>query len=139
MKTPTSYWGPGMFRVGGAVRWPWYRKLISRGGSIYASRMLGVDVRDLTGGFKCLRREVLEALDLQAITSSGYGFQIELTYRVIEAGFRVAEMPIVFEERRAGASKMSPAIFLEALWMVAKMHTERVANEAKADLEHLRS
>lgn len=124
---------------GGAVRWPWYRKLISRGGSIYASRMLGVDVRDLTGGFKCLRREVLEALDLQAITSSGYGFQIELTYRVIEAGFRVAEMPIVFEERRAGASKMSPAIFLEALWMVAKMHTERVANEAKADLEHLRS
>ena len=123
---------------GGAVRWPWYRKLISRGGSFYASRMLGVDVRDLTGGYKCFRRAVLEALDLGAITSTGYGFQIEMTYRAVDAGFRVAEMPIVFEERRAGASKMSPGIFLEAFWMVAKMRTERVAKEANAELERLR-
>lgn len=123
---------------GGATHWPWYRKLISRGGSLYASRMLGVDVHDLTGGFKCFRRSVLEAINLESIVSSGYGFQIEMTYRALEAGFKVAEMPIIFEERREGQSKMSPAIFLEAFWMVAKMRAERVAKEANTQPERLR-
>lgn len=120
---------------GGVVRWPWYRKLMSRGGSLYAARMLGVDVRDLTGGFKCFRREVLERMDFESLTSSGYGFQIELTYRAIEAGFVVVEMPIIFEERQAGESKMSPAIFWEALWLVAKMRSERRRKAARADTE----
>jgi dolichol-phosphate mannosyltransferase len=124
---------------GGAVRWPWYRKLISRGGSLFASHMLGVDVRDLTGGFKCFRREVLEAIELESIQSTGYGFQIEMTYRAIEAGFRVREVPIIFEERRAGQSKMSPAIFAEALWVVTKMRAERLAKEASAEPRRLRS
>ncbi len=124
---------------GGATGWPWYRKLISRGGSLYAAKMLGVDVRDMTGGFKCFRRSVLEAIDLNSIESTGYGFQIEMTYRAIESGFRVVEMPIVFEERREGKSKMSPGIFVEAFWMVAKMRAERVAKEASAQPERLRS
>ncbi len=123
---------------GGAVRWPWYRKLISRGGSFYASKMLGVSVRDLTGGFKCFRSSVLEALKLDSIQASGYGFQIEMTYRAIEAGFKVVEMPIIFEERREGQSKMSPAIFMEAFWMVAKMRAQHVAEEANPELERLR-
>ncbi len=123
---------------GGATRWPWYRKVISRGGSLYASRMLGVDLRDLTGGFKCFRRSVLETINLESIQSSGYGFQIEMTYRAVESGFKVVEMPIVFEERREGQSKMSPAIFLEAFWMVAKMRAEHVAKGADAQPERLR-
>lgn len=124
---------------GGATRWPWYRKLISRGGSLYASKMLGVDVRDMTGGFKCFRRSVLEAINLESIESTGYGFQIEMTYRAVESGFRVAEMPIVFEERREGKSKMSAGIFVEAFWMVTKMRAERVAKEASGQPERLRS
>lgn len=124
---------------GGVTRWPWYRKLVSRGGSLYASKVLGVGVRDLTGGFKCFRRAVLEAIDLESIESTGYGFQIEMTYRTLEAGFHVVEMPIIFEERRAGKSKMSPAIFLEAFWMVTKMRAERVAKESSTQPERLRS
>lgn len=123
---------------GGATRWPWYRKLISRGGSFYASKMLGMALRDLTGGFKCFRRSVLESMNLETIQSSGYGFQIELTYRAVEEGFRVVEMPIIFEERREGQSKMSPTIFLEAFWMVAKMRAGRVAQEAKPAPERFR-
>lgn len=109
---------------GGVTRWPWYRKVISRGGSLYASLMLGVNVKDLTGGFKCFSRHALEAMNLETIESSGYGFQIEMTYRALKAGFKVVEMPIVFEERREGKSKMSPAIFLEALWMVGKLRVQ---------------
>jgi len=123
---------------GGVIRWPWYRKIISRGGSFYASKMLGVPVRDLTGGFKCFRRSLLEALDLESIQASGYGFQIEMTYRAIEAGFNVVEMPIVFEERREGQSKMSPTIFVEAFWMVTKMRAQHVAQESSARAERLR-
>ncbi|MHB1610226.1 MAG: polyprenol monophosphomannose synthase [Sulfobacillus sp.] len=111
---------------GGVTRWPWYRQVISRGGSLYAGVMLGISVRDVTGGFKCFSRKVLETIDLESIQSSGYGFQIEMTYRAIKAGFRVVEMPIVFEERREGSSKMSPSIFIEALWMVAKMRAQSV-------------
>lgn len=109
---------------GGATRWPWYRRLISRGGSMYAGLMLGVSIRDLTGGFKCFSRRVLEAMNLETIESTGYGFQIEMTYRAVRSGFKVAEMPIIFEERREGKSKMSPGIFAEALWMVGKLRLE---------------
>ena len=103
---------------GGIVNWGPVRRLLSRGGSWYARTLLGVPVRDLTGGFKCFRRVVLEQLDLSAVHAEGYGFQIELTYRALEAGFRVKEVPIVFHERRAGASKMSARIALEAVWKV---------------------
>lgn len=106
---------------GGTVNWGLGRKVISRGGSLYARSILGVRVRDLTGGFKCFDRRVLEALDLDAVQSSGYGFQIELTYRTLRKGFRVTEVPIIFEDRRVGQSKMSRRIFLEALTMVWKL------------------
>ncbi len=100
---------------GGTVNWGVGRKLLSRGGSLYARTILGLPVRDLTGGFKCFRREVLEAIDLATVQCSGYAFQIELTYRASRKGFRVAEMPIVFEDRRVGQSKMSRRIVLEAI------------------------
>jgi len=106
---------------GGTLNWGVGRKLISRGGSLYARSILGVGVRDLTGGFKCFRRRVLESLDLDAVQSSGYAFQIELTYRALRKGFRVVEVPIVFEDRRVGHSKMSRRIFVEALTMVWKL------------------
>jgi dolichol-phosphate mannosyltransferase len=103
---------------GGVTEWGPMRRFISRGGSAYARTMLGVHVRDLTGGFKCFRREVLEAIDLDSVTARGYAFQIELTYRAIKAGFRVVELPIVFRDRRRGQSKMSGPIVLEAIWRV---------------------
>jgi dolichol-phosphate mannosyltransferase len=103
---------------GGVSDWGPLRRAISRGGSSYASLVLGVGVRDLTGGFKCFRREVLEAIDLDAVRSRGYAFQVEMTYRAIELGFEVAEVPIVFRDRQAGASKMSRSIVLEAIWRV---------------------
>jgi dolichol-phosphate mannosyltransferase len=100
---------------GGGIRdWTFTRKLISRGGGAYARALLGVDVQDVTGGFKCFRRETLEAIDLDKVISNGYGFQIELTYRAIRAGKKVLEVPIYFTERRAGESKMSPQIAIEA-------------------------
>ncbi len=100
---------------GGTVNWGVGRKVLSRGGSFYARTILGIPVRDLTGGFKCFRREVLEAIDLPTVECSGYAFQIELTYRALRKGFRVAEVPIVFEDRRVGHSKMSRRIVLEAI------------------------
>jgi dolichol-phosphate mannosyltransferase len=100
---------------GGTVNWGVGRKLLSRGGSLYARTILGLPVRDLTGGFKCFRREVLEAIDLGSVECSGYAFQIELTYRALRKGFRVKEIPIVFEDRRVGQSKMSRRIVLEAI------------------------
>ena len=104
---------------GGGVRnWGVVRRTISRGGSLYAQLLLGVDVRDLTGGFKCYRRAVLERIDLDAIGSLGYAFQIETTYRAARAGFRVVEIPITFTDRQTGGSKMSRAIVLEAVWKV---------------------
>lgn len=106
---------------GGTRNWGVSRKIISRGGSLYARTILGVRVRDLTGGFKVFRRRVLEALDLSAIQSNGYSFQIELTYRALRKGFTVREVPIVFEDRRVGQSKMSKAIFREALFMVWRL------------------
>ena len=103
---------------GGTVNWGLLRRLISRGGSLYARLVLGVPVRDLTGGFKCFRRVVLETIDLDAIAARGYGFQIEGTYRALRAGFRVVELPITFVDRRVGESKMSGAIVLEAMRQV---------------------
>lgn len=100
---------------GGGVRdWTFLRKMISRGGGLYARKILGVEVQDITGGFKCFRRETLEAIELDKVISNGYGFQIELTYRAIRAGKNVLEIPIYFTERRAGESKMSPQIAIEA-------------------------
>ena len=110
--------GSRYVRGGGVVNWGLGRRILSRGGSWYARTVLGVPTRDLTGGFKCFRRSVLERLDLAHVHAEGYGFQIELTFRALEAGFRVREVPIVFHERRAGASKMSPRIALEAVWKV---------------------
>jgi dolichol-phosphate mannosyltransferase len=103
---------------GGVTEWGPLRRLISRGGGTYARVVLGVRVNDLTGGFKCWRREALEAIDFDAVDSKGYAFQIEMTYRAIRAGFKVREMPIVFRDRRVGDSKMSRAIFAEAIWRV---------------------
>jgi dolichol-phosphate mannosyltransferase len=110
---------------GGVENWSRVRQAISRGGSTYARTVLGLSIRDLTGGFKCFRREVLEAIDLDAIASRGYAFQVEMTYRAIGLGFSVTEVPITFRERRAGASKMSRSIVLEAAWMVPKMRWGR--------------
>ncbi len=103
---------------GGIENWGAVRRAISAAGSIYARLVLGVPVRDLTGGFKCFRRTVLEAMPLDAVHSRGYAFQIELTYRALRQGFRVREVPIRFTDRVVGGSKMSRAIVLEAIWKV---------------------
>ncbi len=103
---------------GGVENWTPLRKAISRGGSAYSRLVLGLSVQDLTGGFKCFRRTVLEAISLQSVGSRGYAFQVEMTYRAVQAGFKVVEVPITFHERRAGASKMSGRIVAEAAWKV---------------------
>ncbi len=103
---------------GGTVNWGRGRTFVSRGGSFYARMILGVGVRDLTGGFKCFRRIVLETIDLDAIGAKGYGFQIETTYRALRAGFRVVEIPITFVDRRVGESKMDGSIVVEAMLQV---------------------
>jgi len=104
---------------GGSVgSWGLVRRAVSAGGSLYARLLLGVGVRDLTGGFKCYRRAVLETIDLGAISSRGYAFQIETTYRALRAGFQVVEVPIAFVDREQGGSKMSRRIVLEAIWKV---------------------
>jgi dolichol-phosphate mannosyltransferase len=110
---------------GGTQNWGLGRRIISRGGSLYARTILGVPVRDMTAGFVCYRRRTLERLDLDAIHSNGYSFQIEMKYRVLQAGMRIAETPIVFADRRVGQSKMSRAIFLEGLGMVWKLRFGR--------------
>ena len=104
---------------GGSVgNWGLGRRIVSSGGSLYARVLLGVGIRDLTGGFKCYRREVLETIDLDSIDARGYAFQIETTYRALRAGFRVVEVPITFVDREVGGSKMSRRIVLEAIWKV---------------------
>jgi dolichol-phosphate mannosyltransferase len=108
--------------AGGGVRdWGLARRVISRGGGLYARLILGVQVRDLTGGFKCIRKEVLETIDLPSVRAEGYVFQVEVTYRAVLAGFRVKEIPIVFRDRRVGSSKMSARIALEAIWLVPRL------------------
>lgn len=103
---------------GGTENWGLLRRFVSRGGCLYAQVVLGVRVRDLTGGFKCFRRSALEAIDLDALSAHGYAFQIEATYRVLQTGLTVAEIPIRFTERRAGSSKMTGSIVAEAVWKV---------------------
>jgi dolichol-phosphate mannosyltransferase len=110
---------------GGVENWGPLRRLVSRGGSWYARTVLGVDIRDLTGGFKCFRRSVLEGVDLPTVRTKGYGFQIEVTYRALCAGFRVIEVPIVFRNRRFGKSKMSPRIAGEAILLVPQLRRRR--------------
>ena len=110
--------GSRYVRGGGVVDWGPGRRALSRGGCLYAQAMLRVPVRDLTGGFKCIRRRVLEQLDLTSLHAAGYVFQVEVTYRALRAGFRVEEVPIVFRERQVGESKMTGRIALEATWRV---------------------
>jgi dolichol-phosphate mannosyltransferase len=106
---------------GGVTDWGLLRRFISEGGSTYARWVLGLHVRDLTGGFKCFRREVLEAVHFDGVRSQGYAFQVELTYRAVRAGFQVVEVPIVFKDRQAGQSKMSWRIAVEAMWLVPRL------------------
>ena len=106
---------------GGVTDWGLLRRFISEGGSTYARWVLGLRVRDLTGGFKCFRRDVLEAIHFDGVRSRGYAFQVELTYRAVRAGFRVVEVPIVFRDRQHGESKMSWRIAAEAMWLVPRL------------------
>jgi dolichol-phosphate mannosyltransferase len=114
---------------GGVADWGPLRRAISRGGSSYARHVLGVEVRDLTGGFKCFRREVLEAIDLDSVRARGYAFQVEMTYRALRCGFTVVEVPIVFRDRRVGSSKMDPSIVAEAVWRLPLLRFGRGAVE----------
>jgi dolichol-phosphate mannosyltransferase len=106
---------------GGVSNWGLGRRLVSRGGCLYAQGVLSVRVRDLTGGFKCFRREVLEAIDLPTVRSKGYAFQVELTYRALRRGFRVVEVPIVFRDRELGTSKMNWRIAREAVILLPQL------------------
>jgi dolichol-phosphate mannosyltransferase len=111
--------------AGGQITaWSLPRRATSRGGCWYARKVLGIDVRDLTGGFKCFAAEVLEAIDLASVRSSGYAFQVELTYRALCAGFRVQEVPISFHDRDHGSSKMSWRIALEAALVVPQLRRD---------------
>src|SRR5947209_867571 len=119
--------------AGGGVRdWGLLRRLISRGGGLYARTILGVGIHDLTGGFKCIRREVLNRIELESVRAEGYVFQIEVTYRTLLAGFRVREIPIVFRDRTAGTSKMSARIAIEAMRAVPTMRRDAAAAIARS-------
>ena len=125
---------------GGGIRdWGMLRRAVSRGGGWYARAILGVEVRDLTGGFKCIRREVIQAVDLATVRADGYVFQIEVTYRAIVAGFKVLEVPIIFQDRKVGASKMSPRIALEAMWLVPRLRRAASAVAGPSSREALRA
>ncbi len=117
--------GSRYVRGGGVSDWGWMRRVVSQGGSTYARLVLGLKVRDLTGGFKCFRREVLEAIHFESVRARGYAFQVELTYRAVKAGFRVVEVPIIFRDRLRGESKMSPRIAIEAIWLVPRLRYGR--------------
>jgi dolichol-phosphate mannosyltransferase len=110
---------------GGVTDWGLLRQFVSRGGSWYARVVLGLKVRDLTGGFKCFRREVLETIDLPTVRSQGYAFQVELTYRAVNAGFTVVEVPITFRDRQLGHSKMSWRIAVEAMFLVPQLRKRK--------------
>ena len=116
--------GARYIKGGGTEGWGPLRQLISRGGNLYARAILWLPFHDLTGGFKCFRRRVLETIDLDAVQSAGYAFQIELTYRAHRAGFRIAEVPIVFPDRTRGESKMSGTIIREAMLNVVRLRLQ---------------
>lgn len=113
--------GSRYVRGGGVVNWGLGRKIMSYGGSLYARTILGLKIRDLTGGFKCFKREVLESIGINQLKSNGYSFQVETTYKTFLKGFKIKEISIIFEDRRVGKSKMSSTIFVEALLMVVKL------------------
>jgi dolichol-phosphate mannosyltransferase len=117
--------GSRYVRGGGVTDWGILRRVVSQGGSTYARWVLGLRVRDLTGGFKCFRREVLEAIHFESVQARGYAFQVELTYRAVRAGFAVVEVPIIFRDRLRGESKMSPRIAIEAMWLVPRLRFGR--------------
>ena len=117
-----SRWVPG----GGVVNWPWYRRFISRGGTFYARVMLGIPIRDATGGYRAFRRETLERLPLDEVASQGYCFQIDMARRVLDEGMAIVEVPITFVERVRGESKMSGDIVREALWRVTVWGLQRL-------------
>jgi len=119
--------GSRYVRGGRTRNWGLLRRLISRAGSVYTALFLHMGVKDPTGGFKCFRRHVLEQLDLDAITPRGYAFQIETTYRIKRAGFKVVEIPITFVDREVGESKMSKSVVLEAIWRVPLLRLSRKA------------
>ncbi len=111
-----SRWVPG----GAVVDWPRWREALSLGGNLYARLALGIELRDATGGYRAIRREVLEGIDYRSVMSQGYCFQVDLAWRALRAGFRVAEVPITFAERERGESKMSGTIVREAFWRVTE-------------------
>lgn len=111
------------------VNWPIARLILSYFANVYARRVTGLDVWDATGGFKCFRREVLEAIDLNKVRSNGYAFQIEMSYRASKRGFRIVEIPIVFVDRTEGQSKMSKTIVREAVWMVWRLRWWAMTNK----------
>ncbi|CQR72147.1 Undecaprenyl-phosphate mannosyltransferase [Sporomusa ovata DSM 2662] len=115
---------------GGVTNWSLLRRFISLGGSLYSRTILSLPFHDLTGGFKCFRRKVLETINLDDVKSNGYSFQIEMTYRAFLLGFTIKEVPIVFEERAEGQSKMSSSIFREAIWMVLKLRAAQASMKA---------
>jgi len=116
---------------GGTEDWGLWRQLVSRGGNLYARAVLWLPFHDLTGGFKCFRREVLEALDLDGVKSTGYAFQIELTYRAYKLGFRIVEQPIIFPDRKVGQSKMSGSIVKEAVVNLVKLRFDKDIRASK--------
>ncbi len=121
IKTNDLVLGSRYIKGGGVVNWGFKRKLISMGGSLYSRVILGLKTRDLTGGFKCFRRKALESIDVNNLKSTGYSFQVETTYKAFLNGFKIKEIPIIFEDRVVGQSKMSSGIFVEALLMVIKL------------------
>lgn len=114
---------------GGVEGWGPFRRFLSKGGSLYSRVILGLEIQDLTSGYKAFRRGVLESVDLDAVHSEGYSFQVELTYRAVLQGFKVTEVPIVFVDRRAGQSKMSGNIFVEAVLMVPRLRWSAIAGK----------
>jgi len=123
--------GSRYVKGGGATNWPLFRKAISYGGSFYSRMILGVTIMDITGGFKCFKREVLEAINLDDIITTGYSFQIEMNYKATLKGFKIKEIPIIFEERIAGKSKMTKKVFIEALGKVItlRLNKNRILQE----------
>ena len=117
--------GSRYVRGGGVVNWSLFRKFLSMGGSLYSRIILGLKIRDLTGGFKCFRSHVLKNININNLKSNGYSFQVETTYKTFLNGFKIKEIPIIFEDRRVGQSKMSSGIFVEALWMVVKLRMNK--------------
>jgi dolichol-phosphate mannosyltransferase len=129
IKTNDMVIGSRYIKGGGVVNWGMIRKIISMGGSFYSRLILGINVRDLTGGFKCFKKEVLNTIDINNLKSNGYSFQVETTYKSIINGFKVKEIPIIFEDRRVGQSKMSYKIFIEALFMIVKLKWLHIINK----------